>query len=81
MTYELNGNTMLFAINRTEIIDISPDDVISLKDFPGAQYQWTSHDAEFLENNPDDDIYLQVERLGENRYKATGIHLKSTVTR
>jgi len=79
MKYELTGNNILFALNRTEIIDIVPDDVIVLRDFPGAQYTWTAHDGEFLENNPDDDIYLQVERMDNNRYRATGIHLKSAV--
>lgn len=76
MTYELTGNNILFVLNRTEIIDIMPDDTITLHDFPGATYQWTSQDADFLENNPDDDIYLQVERVGDNHYRATGIQLK-----
>ncbi|HEY9489278.1 MAG TPA: hypothetical protein VIQ51_13130 [Chryseosolibacter sp.] len=76
MTYQLNGNNLLFALNRTEIIDISTDDVISVDGFPDISYVWTNHDAEFMENNPDDEIYLQVERTGDNQYKATGILLK-----
>lgn len=81
MTYTLNGNSLLFAIDRTGIIDVAPGDIIQLNDFPGAEYTWTTHDSEFLENNPDDDIFLQVDRVGDNRYRATGIHLKSTVMR
>ena len=76
MTYELNGNNLLFALDRTEIVDISAGDVITVKGYPGVDYVWTNHDLEFLENNPDDEIYLQVERTGKDRFKATGILLK-----
>ena len=75
MTYQLNGNTLLFAINRTEILDISVDDVLSVEGFPGASYVWTEQDSDFMENNPDDEIFLQLERSG-NKYKAAGIILK-----
>jgi len=76
MTYRLTGNNLLFAIDRTRIVDISPDDVITVEGFPGVDYTWTNQDREFMENNPDDDIYLQAERIGDNRYKAMGILLK-----
>ena len=76
MTYQLNGNNLLFAINRTQIVDISSDDVIAVEGFPGVNYVWTNHDSEFVENNPDDDIFLQVERVGDNKYRASGILLK-----
>lgn len=76
MTYQLTGNSILFAINRTDIVDINAGDVISVDGLEGVQYVWTNHDSEFMENNPDDDIYLQVERVGSNRHKATGILLK-----
>lgn len=78
MTYELNGNNLLFALDRTEIVDISTGDVITVKGYPGVNYEWTNHDLEFLENNPDDDIYLKVERTGSNQFKATGILLKES---
>lgn len=76
MTYELNGNSLLFALDRTQIVDISAGDLITVKGCPGVEYEWTNHDLEFLENNPDDDIYLQVERTGKDQFKATGILLK-----
>jgi hypothetical protein len=76
MTYQLNGNRMLFAIKRTEILDISVNDVIAVEGFPGVKYVWTKHDEEFVENNPDDDIFLQIERVADSKYKATGILLK-----
>lgn len=76
MTYQLNGSDLLFAINRTDIVDISPDDVISVEGFPGINYVWTNQDSDFVENNPDDDIYLQVERVGNNDFKAKGILLQ-----
>lgn len=76
MTYRLNGRNILFAINRTEILDISVNDVIAVEGFPGVGYVWTQHDSEFVESNPDDDIFLQVERLEGNKFKGTGIVLK-----
>ena len=77
MKYQLSGDDFLFALDRTQIVDISPGDIITLDDFPGTGYEWTSHDGEFLENNPDDDIYLVVRKTGD-QYRATGITLKST---
>jgi hypothetical protein len=76
MTYSLNGNSLLFAIDRTEIIDISAGDTISVDGFPGVKHVWTEQDGDFVENNPDDEIFLQVQRLGEKDFKAGGILLK-----
>jgi hypothetical protein len=76
MTYKLDGNNMLFAIDRTQIIDISVNDKLEVKGFPGAIHVWTDQDMEFIENNPDDDIYLQIERTADDRFRATGIMLK-----
>lgn len=78
MTYELNDSNLLFDLDRTAIIDISPGDVITVKGYPGVEYVWTTHDLEFLENNPDDDIYLKVERTEGNLFRATGILLKES---
>jgi len=76
MTYKLNGNNMLFAINRTHILDITVNDIITVENYPEVRYVWTGHDSEFVENNPDDDIFLQIERLAGDKYQATGILLK-----
>jgi hypothetical protein len=76
MTYTIEGNAMLFAIDRTKVIDISVNDRVEVKGFPGAVHVWSEHDTEFIENNPDDDIFLQIERVGENKFKAVGIILK-----
>lgn len=81
MKYTLSDNTMLLSLDRTQIIDITPGDVIGLEGFPGAEYTWTAQDSEFMENNPDDDIYLKLERIGENTYRANGILLRSAVAR
>lgn len=66
MKYQLEGNALLVPINRADIIDINPGDTIEIKSFPGAAYAWTSHDAEFMENNPDDDIFLEMTAKGKN---------------
>jgi hypothetical protein len=75
MTYELKGDRMLLSIDRTDILDISVNDVITLNGWTGVKYVWTEHDAHFVENNPDDDLFLEMERVG-NKYKASGIVLK-----
>lgn len=76
MTYKLNGKSILFEINRAEIIDISVGDVIAIEGFPGVEYVWTEQDGEFVENNPDDDIFLKIERIDAKNFKGTGILLK-----
>ena len=77
MTYELDGSNMLLTLDRTAIIDISVNDTISIKGFPGADYVWTEQDSDFMENNPDDEIFLQVETDGKN-FKATRIVLRES---
>lgn len=67
---------MLFAINRTEILDISVNDIIAVEGFAGVRHVWTEQDSDFVENNPDDDIFLQIEKVAENNFIATGIVLK-----
>ncbi len=75
MQYQIKGNTILFPINRSQIIDISVNDVLTVPGFPDVSYAWTTQDQEFIENNPDDDIYLQIEKSENNIYKASGIIL------
>src|SRR5690606_22449480 len=70
------GRNLLFAINRADIVDISPNDVITVDGFPGAEYLWTDHDGEFFENNPDDDVFLEIERTADNTFRAIGIVLR-----
>ena len=76
MTYTLDGTQLIFALDRAQILDISANDTIEIEGFEGVSYTWTNHDSEFLENNPDADVYLEVERGSENRYMAKGILLK-----
>jgi hypothetical protein len=78
MNYQIDGKNLLFAIDRAAIIDISVNDTLEVKDLPGATYTWTDQDREFMENNPDDEIFLQIERRG-NQYIAKGILLKAQV--
>ncbi len=79
MRYTVDGSTILFALNRPEIIDISPGDVLEVDGLPGARYVWTDHDADFMENNPDDELYLQLERVDHDRYVPKGLILKVKV--
>ena len=75
MTYTLDGSKVIFALNRADIVDISAGDIIKIDGFEGGDYKWTGHDSDFLENNPDADIFLELERDGKG-YKAKGILLK-----
>lgn len=77
MRYAIPGNMILCPIDRTHIIDIAVGDVLELHEFPGANYEWTDQDREFVENNPDDDIYLQLEK-DNGLFHITGIFLMST---
>jgi len=79
MIYQIEGKHLLLAMDRAAIIDINPGDILEVKGLPGVKYQWTEQDREFMENNPDDEIFLQIERTGENQYSAKGILLKAQV--
>lgn len=76
MNYKLDGAKLLLAIPRSEILDISVKDVITIEGFDGAKYEWTDHDSDFVENNPDADIFLELERTNGDAYRARGILLK-----
>lgn len=75
MQYTLDGSKIILEINRTDIVDISTGDVININGFEGVSYRWTEHDSDFMENNPDADIFLELERR-DGQYRATGILLK-----
>jgi hypothetical protein len=75
MTYNIKGNPILIPIDRTQIIDITVNDVLTAEEFPGASHTWTKHDRELMEGNPDDDMFLQIEKIGPNAFKASGIFL------
>jgi hypothetical protein len=76
MIYQLDGTLLLFALNRIELIDISIGDTLQVKGFPAINYLWTAHDSSLIETNPDDDIFLEVERTPENEFKAVRIAIK-----
>jgi hypothetical protein len=80
MVYQLEGKALMFEVDRSKIIDISPGDTISIKGMEGIEYTWTQQDTEFIENNPDDDIFILVEKQGENQYRAGGVQLRAVET-
>jgi hypothetical protein len=79
MVYQLEGNAFLFEIDRSKIIDISAGDILEIKGMPDLRYTWTLQDSEFVENNPDDDIFISVERTKDQGYRAIGIRLRNPV--
>ena len=73
MVYQVQGNVILFAFDRAGILDITVGDTIEVKGFTGVSYAWTQHDSDMVENNPDEDIFLEVTRLDDNTFKAVGL--------
>jgi hypothetical protein len=80
MDYHLKGKAMMIEIERSQIIDISSGDTITIDSFPGVSYTWTQQDTEFIENNPDDDVFLLIEETADKNYKACGIQLRAVET-
>lgn len=76
MNYKLDGTKLLLPIPREKILDISVKDEITVEGFEGATYVWTDHDSDFVENNPDADLFLEMERRSGKGYNAKGILLK-----
>ena len=73
MVYEIESNTLLFEIDRTEIVDISVGDTVQAKDFPKGKYTWAKQDSQFLESNPDARLFLKIQKAADNTYKGIGI--------
>jgi hypothetical protein len=77
MIYTIKDNHILIPISRTQIIDIAINDTLKADGFPGAEHTWTKHDRELIEGNPDDEIFLQIDKTDDNKFKASGILLNS----
>ena len=75
MTYEINGERVWYAIDRTKIVDISVGDTLSVKGLPDAHYVWNEQDQNFMENNPDADLFLEIEKGSEGQFKGGSIVL------
>lgn len=75
MNYQITGQKLLIPIDRAGIADISVNDTLTIDGFPGVKHVWTNQDAQFFESNPDDDIFLEVEKDGD-RFKACGVVLR-----
>ena len=73
MIYEIQNDTMMFEIDRREIVDISVGDFLQPKGFPKGLYTWTDQDSQFIETNPDARLFLKVQKLSDNNYKGIGI--------
>lgn len=73
MTYEIQTDTIMFEIDRTEIVDISVGDFLQPKGFPKGLYTWTEQDSQFIESNPDARVFLKVKRISDSNYKGIGI--------
>lgn len=73
MTYEIQNDTLLFEIDRTEIVDISVGDLLQPKGFPKSVYAWSEQDSQFVEANPDARLFLKIQKIADDHYKGVGI--------
>lgn len=60
MTYKLDTTTVLIALDRTKLVAISPGDEIQLQYGEDVQYTWREQDQQFMENNPDAELFLEM---------------------
>lgn len=74
MLYKIDAGRMLIQLNRTTILDITPDDTLIIEGLTTQPYTWTHHDAQQVESNPDHDIYLILEQKQEQLFP-TGIYI------
>ena len=72
MKYQVQDNTILFEIDRRQIADIAPGDVLEAANFPGGTYTWTEQDSQFMESNPEANVYLRLAANSGN-YVGKGI--------
>lgn len=72
MVYQVEDDTVLFELDRRQIADISPGDVLKTTSFPG-EYVWTEHDSQFVENNPEAHLFLKIQRSSESGFQGLGV--------
>jgi hypothetical protein len=78
MKYQVQDDTILFEIDRRLIADITPGDVLETQGFPGGNYTWTGQDSQFMESNPEANVYLRLEKASGNNYVGKGILIMPT---
>lgn len=77
MIYKIDGNQVLVQIDRSKIIDINVGDTIQISGLSSARYNWTEHDRQLMETNPDADLILKMERKAQDgSYLATELILQ-----
>jgi hypothetical protein len=73
MVYQLESKIILFEVNRTAILDISPGDVIQASCLPDADYKWTEQDSQFVESNPDARLFIRFEKEQNDAFRGIGV--------
>ena len=72
MIYQVEDDTVLFELDRRQIADISPGDVLKTTSFPG-EYVWTEHDSQFVESNPEAHLFLKIRKSSESSFQGLGV--------
>lgn len=73
MKYQIEDSVVLCEVDRRQIADINPGDVLEISNFPGGSYAWTEQDSQFMESNPEANVYLRMERKSGDKYVGQGI--------
>jgi len=74
MIYEIGTKELLVQIDRSKILDITVGDTLEVSGFSNAKYEWTEHDQQLVESNPDAEISLKIERdQKKDNYTAKGL--------
>lgn len=76
MVYQVKGGSILVKMDRALILDITEGDEISVEGLDVENYRWSPQDSQFVESNPDADIFLKFERTGEGAYRARSIEVR-----
>lgn len=72
MTYQVEDDTVLFELDRRQIADISPGDILKTTAFPG-EYVWTEHDSQFVESNPAAHLFLKIRKSSPTAFEGVGV--------
>ena len=76
MHYQVKSGTVLVRIDRALILDISNGDEITIDGLDVDSYKWREQDSQFVESNPDADIFLRLEKNREGSYRPRCIEVR-----
>jgi hypothetical protein len=77
MVYQIESGSILLKIDRSLILDITPGDEIEVPGLSDKKYNWKHQDSQFLESNPDAEIFLMFNNAEAEKLRPVEIVIKS----